>query len=131
LIDGKSWRSWVLDGKSNGNINQFKGKYKEVLWAILEGRCTLFIYAEDISTNELTPVGAFNLISGALSPEQIKFSDSTNLKTFESFNEIDSDFYNEDVDHNIVSVMKYFKMQPLFAIPRKDRSTSDWYNFLL
>jgi len=129
VIDSQSWNCWELDGTSKTNLINFQTKYKEVLWSLLEGRCNIFIYSKDVNTGELTPIGGLNMINGVLEPDSVRFSTDPNTKTLRSFNTFDSEFYNENADYNIRSVMYLFKLSSLYLVPRKDDSSASWFNF--
>lgn len=87
---------------------------------LLEGRQTLFFVAVDKNTGEYEHVGAFNILQGALIPDQILFSNKEGYRTFENIETFDLDFSSE-----FDSILKLFKSYPLAFIlkhPQKDIS---------
>jgi len=124
-IEGKDWNCWILDGTKNGaNLYNFNEKYKAVLRALLEGKLTLIIYAVD-DKGDYIPIGAINMIQGAIRLEELYFTKNTkNYRTFTKIETFDIEFYNEKNQYNIVSVMIEFDRNPLPFVPISQKV--DW-----
>ena len=119
------WDCWMLDGTNKQGLKDFNNKYNDVIRGLLEGRLTYITVAVDNAGNHEF-IGIFNAIQGALSPEHVFFTDKTDkYRTFNEIEGFDAEFYNELDKYSIISVMKLFKMHPLFLVP----STVDSDNF--
>ncbi|MHA1291841.1 MAG: hypothetical protein ACTSQJ_04130, partial [Promethearchaeota archaeon] len=125
IINGIGWYCWELDGTNEVSLKKFSDKYKYMLWCLLEGRLSFSIVARDEVTGNIEHVDTFNILCGALKPNQIIPSiNQRHYKEIRYANEYAEPFFEE-----INSVMRDFKQVSLpFVLAKKD--TIELYDFI-
>jgi len=126
FINNKPFKCLILDGT---DMQKFNEEYKYVIRGLLEGFLTLVTLAAseneidgNIHLTDINGISAMNIIQGALTPEQLHFTESSSYYSLKEINFYDIEFYNKNYENeeypgNVVDIMNLFKQYNLPTIP--------------